>query len=85
LETGPSVLDDFIAVSVPHVDTMGEMFAILHRPQSSSASRFTAGAAGSLLLSLEAAKAWRNLASAGKEAAIVVGARPIQQLIAGQC
>ncbi len=65
------VLDDFIAVSVPHVDTMGEMFAILHRPQSSSASRFTAGAAGSLLLSLEAAKAWRNLASAGKEAAIV--------------
>ncbi len=27
------VLDDFIAVSVPHVDTMGEMFAILHRPQ----------------------------------------------------
>jgi hypothetical protein len=43
-----SVHSSFIAVSVPHVDTMGEMLAILHRPQSSSASRFTPGTSGFL-------------------------------------
>ena len=49
------VLYDVLAVGIPHVDAVSEMGAIVYRhfslPQSSSASRFTAGAAGFFILS----------------------------------
>jgi len=49
------VLDDAFPVSSPRIDAEGEMRSRLHRhrsfPQSSSASRFTAGAAGFFIFS----------------------------------
>jgi len=49
------VLYDALAVSIPRIDAVSEMRAIVYRhrslPQSSSSSRFTAGAIGFLNLS----------------------------------
>jgi hypothetical protein len=49
------VFYDVLAVGIPRVDAVSEMGAIVYRhfslPQSSSASRFTAGATGFFILS----------------------------------